>query len=69
MTMEQKIGMAIAYKKTSQAELARSIGMTPSNFNQKLKRATFTVEELETIANSIGATYHFGFEFQDGTKI
>ena len=48
MTMEQKINMAIAYKGISQAALARDIGMTPSNFNQKLKRDTFTAEELES---------------------
>lgn len=69
MTMEQKINMATAYKKISQAELARSIGMTPSNFNQKIKRETFTVDELESIAKVLGAKYQFGFEFPDGTKI
>ena len=69
MTMEQKISMALAYRNKSQAELARAIGMTPSNFNQKLKRETFTTTELEKIAEAVGATYHFGFEFPDGTKI
>jgi len=70
MTMEQKINMAIAYKGISQAALARSIGMTPSNFNQKLKRGTFTDEELERIAAALGATYiPASFEFPDGTKI
>ena len=69
MTMEQKINMAIAYKQTSQAELARLMGMTPSNLNQKIKRETLTVEELEKAANALGAVYFFGFEFPDGTKI
>lgn len=69
MTMEQKISMALAYKSMSQASLARAMGTTPSNFNQKLKRGTFTVEELERIAECLGAKYSFGFEFEDGTKI
>jgi DNA-binding Xre family transcriptional regulator len=69
LTMEQKINMATAYKKISQAELARSIGMTPSNFNQKIKRDTFTVEELELIGEKLEAKYFFGFEFTDGMKI
>lgn len=69
MTMEQKINMALAYKATSQAALARQIGMTPSNFNQKLKRETFTTDELSLIADTLGGKYIFGFEFPDGTKI
>lgn len=70
MTMEQKINMAIAYKGISQAALARDIGMTPSNFNQKLKRDTFTDEELKKVAIALGATYiPASFEFPDGTKI
>lgn len=69
MTLEQKISMALAYKKVSQAALARMLGQTPSNFNQKMKRGTFTVEELEQIASALGGKYFFGFEFEDGTKV
>ena len=69
MTISQKINMAIAYKGISQAALARAVGMTPSNFNQKFKRETFTQEELEQIAKALGGAYVFGFEFPDGTKI
>lgn len=69
MTMEQKICMVLAYKGISQAALAREMGTTPSNFNQKLKRGTFSVEELEAMAAALGAKYFFGFEFEDGTKV
>lgn len=69
MTMEQKVSMALAYKGISQAALARALETTPSNFNQKLKRGTFTIEELEKIAKALGAKYFFGFEFEDGTKV
>ena len=69
MKMKQKISMAIAYKGMSQAALARAIGMTPSNFNQKIKRETFSVEELEKIAAALGGVYSFSFDFPDGTKI
>ena len=67
--MEKKINMAIAYKGISQAELARLTGMTPSNFNQKIKRETFTVDELERMGKALDAVYSFGFEFSDGTKV
>ncbi len=69
MTVEQKINMALAYKGMSQAALARAIGQTPANFNNKLKRATLSQEELEQIATALGGSYIFGFEFPDGTKI
>ena len=70
MTMEQKISMAIAYKGISQAALARNIGMSPSNFNQKLKRDTFSDEELKKMAAALGANFiPASFEFPDGTKI
>ena len=69
MNITQKINMALAYKGISQAELARRIGQTPSNFNQKMKRETFTQGELEKIAETLGGLYMFGFEFPDGTKI
>ena len=69
MTIEQKINMALAYKGISQAALAREMGTTPSNFNQKLKRGTFSVEEMEKMAAALGAKYFFGFEFEDGTKV
>ena len=69
MTIEQKISMALAYKGMSQAALAREIGTSPANLNQRMKRGSFTVEEMEKIGKALGAKYFFGFEFEDGTKI
>jgi transcriptional regulator with XRE-family HTH domain len=69
LTLAQKINMAIAYKGISQAELARLVGTTPSNFNQRLKRASFSLEELEKIAGALGGAYSAFFEFPDGTRI
>jgi transcriptional regulator with XRE-family HTH domain len=66
---EQQINMAIAYKGISQAALARAMGMTPSGFNQRIKRGAFTREEMEKIAVALGASYNSYFEFPDGTKI
>ena len=69
MTVEQKIKMALAYSGISQAELARRIGTTPSNLNQKVKRNTLTKEELEQIAVALGGTWRAEFVFEDGTVI
>lgn len=69
MATEKQIKVAIAQGQTSQRKLAEAIGQTPANFNQKLKRGTFTDKELHEIAKALGATYHCYFEFKDGTKI
>lgn len=69
MNIEQKINMAIAYKGISQAELARKVNITPANFNKRLKVGKFSQEELERIAEALGGSYVFGFEFPDGMRI
>ncbi len=69
MTIEQKLKMALSYSGISQAELARKIGTTPSNLNQKVKRNTLTKEELERIAIALGGMWRAEFVFQDGTVI
>ena len=69
MTISQKIKMALAYKGMSEAELARAVGSSPQAFNQRMKTGTFSSEEMERIAEALEATYYFGFEFKDGTKI
>lgn len=69
MTIEQKIKMALAYLGISQAELARRIGTTPSNLNQKVKRNTLTHEEMEQIAVALGGAWRAEFVFEDGTVI
>ena len=69
MTIAQKIGMALSYKNMSQSELARQIGTTPQNLSQKIKRNTLTKEELEKIAETLGAVWKAEFEFPDGTII
>ena len=52
------------------SKLALAIGMTASNFNQKLKRSTFTEDELKAIAKALDASYiPFYFSFEDGMKI
>lgn len=69
MNLEKKIKMALTYSEISQAELARRLNMTPANFNIRMKRGTFKVEELEIIAQALGAKFTYTFDFEDGTKI
>ena len=69
MTISQKIKMALAYKGMSEAELARAVGSSPSAFNQRMKTGKFSSEEMEKIANALGATYYYGFEFEENVRI
>lgn len=69
MTIQKKIKMALAFKGMSEADLARAFGSSPAAFNQRMKTGRFSSEELEKIGEILGGTYHYGFEFPDGTKI
>lgn len=69
MTIAQKVAMALSYKGISLSELARQLGTSPQNLSQKIKRNTLTKEELEKIANVLGAVWKAEFEFPDGTTI
>lgn len=69
MTNSQRIRMALAYKRMSEAELARKFDTTPQAFNQRMKTDKFTNEELDKIAKIIGATYISYFEFPGDIRI
>lgn len=45
----------------SAAELARKTGQTPQNMNNKYKRNTFKVSELEKIAEALDAELQISF--------
>jgi len=69
MDNETMIKMALAHKGISQAELARMLGDTPANFNQKIKNDTFKKTDLAIIAEALGFTYETLFKSLDGTVI
>lgn len=48
---------------------ARRLGTTPQNFNAKLKRESFTVAELEDIAEAVGVTFERNFILDDGDTV
>ena len=45
----------------SEAELARRTGQTPQNMNNKYKRNTFKVSELEKVADALDADLRIQF--------
>lgn len=69
MDITKRIKLAITFAGISEAELARRLGTTPAAFNQRMKRARFTFEDLDKIAIALDAKFACSFTFQDGTKI
>ncbi len=69
MTISEQIKVLCVRKKISLAELARRLGTTPQNFNAKLKRESFTVAELESIAAAVGVTFERNFVLNDGDMV
>ena len=61
--------MALAYKGMSEAELARAVGSSPQAFNQRMKTGKFKYEELEQMAQAMGAELVVNFRFPDGTEV
>ena len=69
MDFSTKIRMGEAVAKMSEAELARKIGTTPQAFNQRVKTGKFKYEELEQMAQAMGAELIVNFRFPDGTEV
>lgn len=53
----------------SVSELARRTGTSPQAFNQKMKRESFTPEELAAIAEAVGCSFEYSFILPDGKKL
>ena len=57
-----KLGISIS-------ELARMCNTSPQAFSQKMKRESFTVDELKKIAEVSGCKYIGTFELPNGEKV
>lgn len=61
MNTREYIKLCCVRRNITEAELARRMGQTPQNINNKYKRNTFKVSELEKIADALGATLSISF--------
>ena len=57
MGIAQDVRVAAAAAHMSQSEVAREIGMTRQNFSMKMKRESFSEEEMRKIAQATGTLY------------
>lgn len=69
MTTSTLVKMSMAYKRVSVAELARRLGTTREALRQRLSRETLKPQDLEKIAEVLGAEFVMTFRFPDGKEI
>ena len=71
MSMVEKIRVACVKRgNISEAELARRVGVTPQNFNNKMKRDNFSERDLQEIAEALGLRLEIAFvDPETGEKV
>lgn len=69
MTISEQIKVLCVRCGVSEAELARRLGKSPQSLNSKMKRETFTVGELDQIANALGVSFRRCFILDDGEEV
>lgn len=69
MTISEQIKILCVRSNISVSELARRMGTTPQNLNAKMKRESFTVPDLEYLAETVGCSFEHNFVLPDGEKI
>ena len=66
MSMVQKIRIACVMRgNITESELARRMGTTPQNFNNKMKRDNFTETDLAEIAAALDCNLSINFQMKD----
>ena len=66
MGMTEKIRILLVKRgNISEAELARRLGISPQNLNNKMKRDNFTISDLEKIAEVLGCEFKSFFEIPE----
>ena len=69
MTVSEQIRILCVRQNISVSELARRIGTSPQNFNAKLKRESFTVSDMDRIAEVTGTTFERKFILDNGEYV
>ncbi|MEF2668634.1 MAG: helix-turn-helix transcriptional regulator [Oscillospiraceae bacterium] len=69
MNISEQIKVLCVRSNISLAELARRIGTSPQSLSAKMKRESFTISDLDTIADAVGATFTRRFILYNGEEV
>jgi transcriptional regulator with XRE-family HTH domain len=69
MTISEQIKVLCVRNNISVSELARRLGTTPQNFNGKMRRESFSVVDMERIAEVTGTTFKREFILRNGETV
>lgn len=69
MSVSEQLKILCVKLNISVSELARLSGKSPQAFSQKMKRESFTVDELKQIAQASGCKYIGSFVMPGGEKV
>ena len=69
MTISEQIRVLCARLNVSNAELARRLGQSPQNLSSKMKRESFTINDLDEIAEALGVTFERTFILTNGERL
>lgn len=69
MRIEEPIKIVCVKNDLSKAEIARRLGISPQAFSQKLKRGTFSINDLDNIAVVTGCKLECSFVLASGERI
>ena len=70
MALSERIRIILVKRgNISEAELARRLGISPQNLNNKMKRDNFSEKDLQAIAEVLNCTYTVSFTMNDTGEI
>ena len=69
MTISEQIKVLCVRCNVSEAELARRLGKSPQSFNSKMRRGSFSVPEIEQVADALGVSFNREFILGNGDKV
>lgn len=69
MDATKKVKAVLAYNETNANKLSEWLNITPQSMSGKFKRNTWSVSDLEKVAEFTGTNLVIQFVNKDGTKI